>query len=333
MAYAQKNAAFEDGFLMAAMPGRLNPAGLAQERAQLTQLGFQELSPGYFEHPADKSFVAYAGQTIERGVGQTRFVRVPVNPTRLPQVAPPANGFLLAVANTKLQGLTLAQVQKSDKPLIDAGFKQLANHVYQHQDGSFIAFTANQVYTGQAGQVFTSAPQPLNMANAQPSKPEHGYLALAQTDKLAHDTPNLGQTLGGLGFQSRVANSLYEHADGSWIAIQNGQLFRGVGQLVLSDVPKPPPPGTVIRDTSKPALPHASSWAHWQANFAIGKLPLLSSAQNDANTLRTLGFIQLAPNEFWHPDGSWVDFGKSPPLGWKGYHLGQLPYNNRRPNP
>jgi hypothetical protein len=44
-----------------------------------------------------------------------------------------------------------------------------------------------------------------------------------------------------------------------------------------------------------------------------------------------LGFAQIG-NEWWHPDGSWVNFQVSPPLGWKGYNLGNLPYNNRRPN-
>lgn len=329
--YAQKNAAFEDGFLACAMPGRLDPRQLAALTPQLTQQGFVQTSPGYFEHPGDKSWVAFTGTTIERGVGNQRFVRVPVNPTRLAQVAPPPNAFALAVANPALQKLTLAQVQKSDKPLLDAGFANKGNGVYAHADGSFLAFSTAQTWIGQNQQIFTQAPLPLSAQTAVKSSPAHGYLALAQTGKLDPKSATLAQTLGGLGFSATIPGSLYSHTDGSWVALQGGALYRGVGTTLLSDVPVPPPPGSAVKDTSRPALPNTSDWAWWKSNMAIGKLPLLGGGNaNDLQALRSLGFVQIGA-EWWHPDGSWVDFGQRPPLGWKGYHLGQLPYNNRTP--
>jgi hypothetical protein len=332
MTMAQRTPSFEDGFLACAMPGRLDPSQQAAMRPQLVQQGFVESQPGHFEHPTDKSWVSFTAQgTIERGVANERFNRVPVNPTRLGQVNPQGNSFALSVADSKLQNMTFSQVQKSDAALLAAGFTTTGRGVYSHPDGCFIAFTPNQTYLGQNQQIFATPPQSLDMKNAIASRPEHAFFAIAKTGDLKAGAANLAQSLGGLGFAATVPGALYSHSDGSWVALQGTKLFRGVNAEILKDVPKPPPPGSAIKDTSKPPLPDANNWAFWQQNMAIGKLPILSGSQADLATLASLGFAQIG-NEWWHPDGSWVNFQVSPPLGWKGYNLGNLPYNNRRPN-
>jgi hypothetical protein len=149
MALPQRSPAFEDGFLACAMPGRLDPQQASTEAAGLLQQGFVQTHPGYFEHPTDKSWVAFTAQnTVERGPAGARFDRVPTNPTRLGQINPRGHDFALSAANPSLQTMTFAQVQKSDAALVAAGFTRAAgvHAVYSHPDGCFFAYTPNQTY-------------------------------------------------------------------------------------------------------------------------------------------------------------------------------------------
>ena len=318
--YPQKAPAFQDGFLMCAFPGRLDPSQLAASRPGLVQLGFVEVNPGFFEHPMDHSWVAFSGQTIERGIGKARFNKAPVNPTRLTQIQPPANGSFLSVADTALQQLKLADVLKNDSALRAAGFTALGNGVYKHPDGCFIGYTPNQAFAGHNQQTFSQWPQPLNAANAKPSRREHGHLALANTADCTANTPNLAQKLGGLGFSATIANVLYTHADGSWVAVKNGQIFRGVGPELLSDVPKPPPPGSVVQDTSRPPVPQSMLRP---VAFAITQVGICTTANVHTNC-KAHGFVDLG-GVYWHADGSWVSYaGGRIAVGWKGYPLNEL---------
>jgi hypothetical protein len=330
-----RNPNFEDCFLACAMPGRLDPAAAqrAPTTALLLQQGFVETKPGYFQHPSDTSWVAFTARgTVERGVAGERFNRVPVNPTRLSQVNPQRNAFVLSVADPALQSLTLAQIQQSDAALVAAGFTRSAgaHAIYSHPDGCFIALTPNQTYVGQNQQIFSTLPQPLDVKNAVQPRPEYAYFAVARAAGLPVDAA-LPQALLDLGFAATVPGVLYSHSDGSWVAVQGSALFLGMNAELLASVPTPPPPGSITRDTSRPPLPDATGWAYWQQNVAIGKLPILSGRPEDMATLASLGFVMVG-SEWLHPDGTWVNFQQRPPLGWKGYHLGELPYNNRRPN-
>jgi hypothetical protein len=327
--YQARAAQFEDGFLACAQLGFLQPQNLANDKRSFASQGFVEKAPNYFEHP-DSSWVAYLSNgRIERGVGQTMFQRVPVSPQRAGSVAPPASSFTLAAADSKLQALTLAQVQKSDKPLTDAGFTKKSPNFYAHSDGSFLAFTSAQVYSGHNNQIFASPPVPIEKMTKVKSAPEHGWTAIAKTGDVKADTPQLAQKLGGLGFTAKVPGKMWEHPDGSFVVLHNNAIYRGVAGQLLSDVPKPPPPGTGGPDKSRPPLPNASNWAWWQQNTALGRVPLLSSAAQAQQVCPGLGFT-LHGQEYWHADGSWVSMaGGRISLGWKGYKLGELPYNNR----
>lgn len=326
---SQRAAQFEDGFLATAQLGFLQANNLANDRPSFLSQGFVEKTPGFFQHP-DTSWVAYpTGGRIERGVGQTMFQRVPVSPARAGQQQPPVTAFALAIADTKLQKLTFAEVQKSDKALTDAGFAKKAPNFYQHADGSFLAFTPGQTYGGQNGAIFSSLPQPIDQQQQVKSKPEHGWYAVAKTGDLKAGAANLGQTLGGLGFTATVPGKVWDHPDGSTVILHGNKLYRGIQGQLLSDVPKPPPPGTGGPDKSRPPLPGNGQWAWWQQNTALGRVPLLGSASQIPGSVAPLGFTQHG-NEWWHPDGSWVaSNGGGVSLGWKGYRLGELPYNNR----
>ena len=77
----------------------------------------------------------------------------------------------------------------------------------------------------------------------------------------------------------------------------------------------------------KPPLP-STSWTWWQQNTALGRLPKTNATQAPALLARA-GFVQSG-GRYVHPDGSWASIaGGRLALGWKGYTLGELPYNNR----
>jgi hypothetical protein len=320
---------FEDGFLACAMPGRLNGQAAA-EGPQLVQQGFVEVHPGYFEHPGDNSWIAFTVRnTVERGVGNTRFSGVPLNPTRVTHVDPNATGqgFLLSAANPTVQALTLADVQTSDAALTAAGFTRAAgpHPIYTHADGCFLAFTATQTYVGQNQQIFSSMPRQLDAKNAIPSRMEHGFFAIANTANLQADSATLGQSLGSHGFTAAVTGVLYKHTDGSWVAVQNGILYRGVNADLLADVPPLPPPGSTFRDHSRPPLPSS------MRGCGLANLGMVGPGNVDAQCIAN-GFIRMG-QEYVHPDGCWVAVsGGGISVGWKGYLLGEMQsvYSNSR---
>jgi hypothetical protein len=347
---------FEDGFLACAMPGRLEAGQWSIHGTQLLEQGFVETLPGFFEHPADKSWVAFTTQpSVERGVGNERFSHVPVSPTRINSFDPniTGRGFLLAAASPSLQALTLADVKLNDAVLIDAGFTRTADPsvVYTHADGCFFAFAPGKTYIGQNQQLFSPLPRPLDVQNAVPSRPEHSFCAVAKTTHIdascrdvlwddehqsfdvspgdahsrlfcspadrAADIAILTQRLTRLGFAETVGGVLYTHADGSWLALQGSSLFRGVGLEPLVDVPARPTAGPVVRDHSTPSLPRS------MRAFAIARVGMLNS-QNVHTQCPLNGFV-LLEKEYIHPDGSWVDVSSAGlRVGWKGYGLGQM---------
>jgi hypothetical protein len=309
---------FEDGFLACAFPGRLDPQQAAMEATGLLQQGFVQTHPGYFEHPSDQSWIAFTAQpSVERGVGGIRFDRVPLNPTRLGQTNPPAHAFALSAANPNVQALTLADVQQSDAVLVDGGFVQAGvRPLYFHADGCFIAFTAAQTYIGQNQQLFATLPHPLDPNTAVPSRPEHAYRSIAKTNGLALDAA-LPQALIDLGFVETVRGAVYTHVDGSWVAVQNNSLLHGVGTELLADVPVPPPPGSVVRDHSKPPLPTS------MRGYGIATVGIVAMSTIHDRCPET-GFVNLG-STYVHPDGSWVDYTNgSIQVGWKGYALGDM---------
>ena len=139
------------------------------------------------------------------------------------------------------------------------------------------------------------------------------------------------------GFR-HIGNNAYQHDDRSWIQMRaDGAIDRGVGVIALTGMP----PAAQVQvsvsvgwgqtqydTTSRPPLP-SNTWQWWRDNTALGQLPRINSA-TAASTLPSYGFTQS--NGAWvHPDGSWAkaDAYGSISVGWKGYTLGELPYNER----
>jgi hypothetical protein len=330
MARPTRSPRFADAFAACAQPGHLHPSPVVRdtEVARLAPFGFVEVEPGYFEHP-DQSWIAFMPNSVERGVGGDRFVGLPGHPATFGCMDAPMPGFHLSAANAVLHAMTLADLQCSDAELLRAGFKrdEAVPTFYRHRDGCYIAFTSTKTYIGHGRYHFMVPPLPLDVDSAIPSRPEHAFAAIAKTAALRADE-NLPQSLMNEGFTMTLPGTSYSHADGSWIVVQGDSLIRGVDKDLLADVPAPPVRTSVVKDTSRPPLPSAKDWSYWERNTAIGKLPMLSGKLTDLLILDAAGFV-LTADEWWHPDGSWVCFQQRPPLGWKGYHLGDLPYNNR----
>lgn len=330
--YTARAPRFEDGFLACAQVPFLNAGSAGADRQTLQGLGFTEKAPGFFVHPGDNSWIAYtsAGR-IERGVDHSLFQRVPQSPARLGASPPPAHAFVFAIADPKLAALTQKDVASSDQPLLDAGFTKKAAHYYVHVDGSFIAFSPSAVHTGNGNQIFSSSPPPFDALPRQPSRPEHGFAAIVKTVQLTGQEPNLGQILGGFGFQASLPGRFYEHADGSFVVLHGGALHRGHGGAVFSDVPQPPPPGVYQAYARKPG----GSWSQWQKQFAIAKLPLFSgqfSAAQAAKILQHLGFLDSGRGVWTHPDGSQLTLSGNPPYfqasRFQKWNFSQFPYQN-----
>jgi hypothetical protein len=316
-----KTPGFADGLLACAMLGVVDPQRLGAQ-------GFVEIEPGFFEHPTDQAWVAFtADATIQYGVGDTRFEYAPRSlwPFRS---ATPSHAFALSIASPALQSMAYEDVLQNDHALLAAGFTRMSRGFYEHKDGGFFAFTASQTCAGQHRQVFTTMPSPLDMKDAIALQPEFTYYSIAKTGSLRNDA-TLPDKLIDLGFIATVPGALFNHPDRSWLAVKGEQVFYGIDNALLRHAPAPPPRGDLVRDTSRPPLPDANRWAYWQQNTALGKLPILSGRPEDMAALAATGFVQV-DDDWLHVDGSWVNFRMSPPLGWKGYHLGELPYNNVR---
>lgn len=329
LSFPSVSPAFEDGFLACAQPGFLQHDNRASDAGSLQQLGFKESTPGLFEH-VDGSFIAYTSQgTIERGCGQQLFAGVPISPARLGQIPPNATYLGMALAEPTLATLTAKQVLDGVKPLKDAGFKQTRPGFWQHQDTSFVAAVGGQVVFGANNQVLSTHPASMPQIQSQPA---HGFYAIAKTGTLSPTDTQLAQKLGDLGFYN-VSTGVYQHDDGSWIAVQAGAFLRGVGSDVLKDVPKPPKPGEYQTYTTLPG----GDWSQWQRQFAIAKLPLIYNnfTNSEVQKIMThLGFVGVGNGQWQHPDGSAVSLymGGSHPTflssRFQQWDFSHFPYQN-----
>lgn len=325
--FQARSPVFADGFLACAQVGFLNTNQPAQTTAILASFGFKERPAGVFIHK-DGSWIVKAGIRFERGHLKTRFGGVPLSPARIGAVNVPAQGFTRAVANAKLQKLTLDDVLKSDAALKSAGFKKTAPNMYTHKDGSFFAFTPQQTWTGENAMLFSAMPQPLSTVPKSKPLPSDAYLAVARTGGLKVGSRALTSQLEKLGFFAEVPGKVFSHDDGSFVIVHNDALLRGVNDRYLSSVPKAPRVGSIKPDHSRPDI-SGRSWSWFQANTALASVPRMSSASEAPAECGSRGFV-LIGQTWWHKDGSWVDTsGGRIAVGWKGYRLGQLPYNNR----
>lgn len=156
---------------------------------------------------------------------------------------------------------------------------------------------------------------------------------------------NLAAVAQQYGFvaQNIAGAIVYVHpTDQSWLAHnpQTGRIERGAGNVIFQGVPgrqaapAQPAPQPAYQPAAQPnrnGLP-SMQWSYYQ-QFQIGQLPQLSY-QTAPGVLQGRGFTQSQPGYWTHGDGTWVRInGTSLTLGFKQWHLGQLPYNNRIPQP
>jgi hypothetical protein len=139
------------------------------------------------------------------------------------------------------------------------------------------------------------------------------------------------------GFKE-VAPNQFVHRDGSWFkrdADNYDSIEVGVKGAKLYEVPAPyvPLDRSVKRDTTTPDIAR-KGWAWFTKNTALGKVPMIDSGAAGKMVLMKKGFVPTNRRdgvETWvHPDGSWFklhDGYGGITCGWKGFELGDLPYN------
>jgi hypothetical protein len=119
--------------------------------------------------------------------------------------------------------------------------------------------------------------------------------------------------------------------DGSWVALSKGKLYFGFNGQVFDAQPKPTTSAKTY--SSLPSM----AWQWFVNNTALGNTPVIGSNAQCAQTLPALGYLKKNKGGavVWeHPDGSYFQEGTYAPVpGFQKWHIGQLPYNNRIPNP
>ncbi|MBI5509957.1 MAG: hypothetical protein HY903_14470 [Deltaproteobacteria bacterium] len=316
---------FQDLSLAVSQPNiaTLAAAALAADPAILTGAGFTAVHPGFYQHP-DGSFVATVAGAVHFGKGAQRF-------------ASPPSFANLPVAPVDINALhqTLPLWSMPSDPagakahLAAAGFAETRPGFFQSQQ-LWVAIEGNQIHCGQSGYRYQTPPTLAALPQIA-SSVAHSWLAIAKTGQVDPADPNLQQTLGNLGFGSPTAG-LFTHGDGSWLAVTGGQITRGHQGSVFCDVPQPPAPGQFQQYTAIPP----GTWWDWANThrFACARMPVFQGAftQQEAATMMThLGFVQTAPGQWQHPDGSALTITNEPyprhvATKFQGFDFQQFPY-------
>jgi hypothetical protein len=163
-------------------------------------------------------------------------------------------------------------------------------------------------------------------------RPQDGKLAIGHLDGVAYaNRAKVKRLADKHGFQE-VAPNEFVHKDGSWFKRVNDYVTVGVGRSQLHQAPPlwVPVDGSVKRDNSKPKIDD-KRWAWFKKNTALGKTPVIAADAHGRATLQRKGYVlssRHGGSESWvHPDGSWFKLaGYSVSCGWKGFALGQLPF-------
>ena len=136
-----------------------------------------------------------------------------------------------------------------------------------------------------------------------------------------------------LGFE-QIGRGQWKHEDGSWLQFQNGTYTHGVGSTRLFDLPEPkvaaPVDKSVKLSRERPDI-ERRSWSWFKAHTQLGKTPVLQDDGWGRINLMRLGYVSHGRSHgretFVHPDGSWFKLASgSVSCGWKGYNLGELPF-------
>ncbi|MBI5509983.1 MAG: hypothetical protein HY903_14600 [Deltaproteobacteria bacterium] len=290
-AFPRRPPQFSDGFLACAQLPFLNAANVAADKAMFKQKGFSEKAPGYFEHP-DGSWAAYtSGGTIERGVGNNSFQRVPVGIARQQQAAPNFNQFGLAIAQAPIAKLTAAALKKSDQALLDAGFTKVHAGLYTHPDQSFVAFVEGQIYFGHANVLLSGPPTYSGMQAIAPD-----VNAVLQGTVLwglpIDDQAKCRADLLARGF-NEARPGYFQHGN-IWVAFDDKQVICGSGQYRYQAIPAP--------ETLPKIKPNDGH--RWMAIAQTHDLK--ADDANLSQRLGGLGYRAAAPGFYQHQDTSWL---------------------------
>jgi len=182
--------------------------------------------------------------------------------------------------------------------------------------------------TTTAASAAAAKPKPISVRTQRAPTNEDGKLACAKIPFIAaNDAPTLSAEARKVGMKSAGTNQWVHPKDGSWAMLDaNGRLQRGVKTVEFQGIPqpyvKPADPRTanklekLLQET--PRIPASMK------SYAVATIGIVS-VNNAAAACAAAGFVQIG-NTWIHPDGSWVRTGGAVTVGWKGYHLQQLPY-------
>lgn len=132
-----------------------------------------------------------------------------------------------------------------------------------------------------------------NMARVAPST-EHASLASARVPFLqANDAAGLAAAAAQLGFQNVAPNQFVHPQDKSWVALNGGRLERGFQNQIFQG-----------RPTDLGALPVGGIGAF--GAIAAQQVSPQNTGAALTQQLTRLGFVQVLPSYFVHPDQSWV---------------------------
>lgn len=303
---------------------KLTAADILASDQSLLDAGFIKQRSAVYAHP-DGSRVAIVGNTLRFGAGSVlltaapKLSQLPVNPVTVQSIT--AWQSVWDLPTDSLATLLTGLIRK--------GFSETRSGFFQStKDGTWVATDGTTHRFGDASSCYDVLPSPAALPRGEPS-PEHRWLAIAQTGAITGATARLSQKLGALGFVS-AGTKFFTHQDGSWLAIRDDNVVRGVDGLVLTKLP------TTSKQGKYPVysrLPSTSDWTWYQKNTALGHTPLLGDKTEARRTLARLGYQEGKKDRWTHPDGSYVHFQGSGglQLGWQKWTLGQLPYNNRVP--
>jgi hypothetical protein len=292
---------------------------------QLTQLGFVLVLPSYFVHP-DQSWVATVPDLgVVRGHGGMRLdpndVSQPSAPTTTQAAqAPPSTPAAPAAPKGKvaddvlqypknaapsfedgyyacsLPGRLAHNALATDRPsFLQMGFTEAAPGLFEHQDGSWLAYTSQgTIERGAHQSTFQRVPVGPHRMNIVAPTFQHMKLAAGDATLAgltAQQVLDGDKVLSAAGF-TVARKGLWRHSDGSTIAATGTNVHFGHGQQVFSGQPSLQALAALPVDIN--AVQRASALWDMPAEPAAAKKFLLAN-----------GFTETA-KDFFENAGTWV---------------------------
>lgn len=332
--------------------------GVAANAELLKSKGFVSPFDGHWTHP-DDSWVAQVGGETRMGFGWEEATLQSFLPMELfkklrkysdVSANTSHDTFHATLAIGELPWpLPLSDLAALKKVTAAKGFTEVEPFFFKHSDGSWVRMLDDlSVRYGYNEKIFYGQVQPLRSlpigpaGRAQRQTPLGAIIDEVHAKGFAASASLLEQR----EFVKKSEN-FYEHADGTWVAQVGGELWAGHGAYMRL-VPMsyegaitrlaPGPNGFA----KPPAKPGDVLWDWYMQHTALGRTPLLKDDAATRETLATIGYekgVDAQGREQWkHPDSSYATFAGTTEmgsliveLGYNGWTLGELPFNNRKP--